>query len=428
MNSIRNNHAILLVSALIFLFPIAGVSVRHWYSGIAVLLVLFGIYFFVRDLIVDAKRIKELSNTEILLIALVASLFVSYVISGFVNGWDSSELDYFLGEMNFLFFAPLYYSIRKINKSQELIIKGTVLAGPVLLVQFIHDVYISPTPSVTMQGVYSHLLSGPVAVMVFFITLTSFKYFLNYKPWMLLSIFTLIASFIAAASTDAGSAYALMVAAFLIVPPFMSRKKSRIFMIYAFLFVSLIVSFGMSSKVRYGVHRLTGSLELFLNTKDIADHPKSLGTVGDRLAMWKSSWNIFKSNVVFGVGRGNYNKYVKKEYHKGEINKDAVNYSHPHNMYLVVLVSKGIVGVVIFLSLLVLILKIFYQTYVRKVTYSDVALVFIILIMLVGLGSEGPLIKNNFVAIFFVYLAVFYSGQLKNINKMFGNGDIEKKL
>ena len=134
------------IAILIFLFPIAGVGVRHWFSGIATLLVFSGLYIIVSRLRSKTSPFSDYSQNEKILVFLVFSIFLSYLLSGFVNGWNSNQTKNFFSEMNFVFFIPLYMAIRYVRNGPELIIKGTVIAGTLLIVSYIYDVHLSSIP------------------------------------------------------------------------------------------------------------------------------------------------------------------------------------------------------------------------------------------------------------------------------------------
>ncbi len=407
----------ILVSILLFLYPLAGVSVRNWFSGFAVLIVLIGLYLIFQ--VFKNNNNLNLDRDEKYLIFSVSMLFISYLASGFANGWNDNQLDYFLGELNFLFFIPLYIAIRNIEKAPEYIIKGSIISGILFIIPYIYESDFSKYFLGSVEGIYSHLFTGPVAIIMAFIMLGVLKRFLVIKYWNIVIILSILNSFNFAIATRSGTAYSLAILMFLIMPLIVVRKmKSRI-LVYAGIMILLTVAFAFNEDVHDGVLRVTNSAEKFISIKDIASYDGNLGTAGERMAMWMASWTVFKDHILFGVGRGNYNHAVKKYFAQGLVNKVVILHSHPHNIYFETLSSKGLFGIAVFFVLMALILKKYYVAWKNNVVYSISGLLHITAILIVGLGISGPLIKNNFTSIFLVYTAVFYSyfnGQLKQKN------------
>lgn len=80
--------------------------------------------------------------------------------------------------------------------------------------------------------------------------------------------------------------------------------------------------------------------------------------LGERKKVWNAALEISRLNPLFGIGNGNW-KYIKMDKIRSEaesrgksfnINEYALQYGHPHNIYLANLVDRGIFGLVIFLN------------------------------------------------------------------------------
>lgn len=407
------------IAALVFLFPIAGIGVRHWFSGIATILVLFGIFMLISKSIQLKNPFSEYSRDEKIFSLLVASLFFAYLVSGFVNGWNDNQLDYFAGELNFLLFVPLYFAISQSKITPDLIIKGTIIAGIVLLSSYFYDIYVVKETRVT--GVYGYLFSGPVAVMYLFITVSSLKYFSRDKFWTIWIYISILSSLFIAVMSESGTAYSLIFLMCLVAPFIVTKRLKSLFIVYLSLVLILIGSFFVSDKIRKGVLRVTDSAELFVSVDDLTKYKDPLGTSGDRMAMWVSSWVIFKDNVFFGVGRGNFNQSVREYANKNLVRSDMVSYSHPHNIYFSILVSKGLLGISVFIMLIIYIFKMYFSARNKNLLYSESAILHLFAILLVGIGSEGPILKNNFISIFLVYTAVYYSYFSSELRKLDNN-------
>jgi O-antigen ligase len=71
-----------------------------------------------------------------------------------------------------------------------------------------------------------------------------------------------------------------------------------------------------------------------------------------RLVIWKSSINIVRNNFVFGVGTGDIQDELNKEYQLEGVKVLAIaNNLNTHNQFLEVLVENGFIGILLFLWL-----------------------------------------------------------------------------
>ena len=68
-----------------------------------------------------------------------------------------------------------------------------------------------------------------------------------------------------------------------------------------------------------------------------------------RLYIWKSAYEIFKKNAVFGVGTGDTESELTKEYKKEHFNKLEKRKFNAHNEFVETILRLGIVGMTFFL-------------------------------------------------------------------------------
>jgi len=88
-------------------------------------------------------------------------------------------------------------------------------------------------------------------------------------------------------------------------------------------------------------------------------------SLGARLAMWKSAWDMFCDSPLLGVGIGNYYSQYIENYanadvvikYYGKIYDQWREQRHPHNSYLLLMAEAGIVGLLCYLSLLLFVLR-----------------------------------------------------------------------
>jgi hypothetical protein len=74
-------------------------------------------------------------------------------------------------------------------------------------------------------------------------------------------------------------------------------------------------------------------------------------SVGTRLTMWSTAWNIFTKHWLLGVGTGAWRETAAEWVDAGRASPVSAMYDHPHNQFLSALANRGVIG---FLALLAL--------------------------------------------------------------------------
>ena len=70
----------------------------------------------------------------------------------------------------------------------------------------------------------------------------------------------------------------------------------------------------------------------------------------ERLAHWQTGMNMYRAHPVFGVGIGNYNERFEEFSIREDFRKSQ---GHAHNYYIHTLAETGLVGLLVYLTLLV---------------------------------------------------------------------------
>lgn len=107
----------------------------------------------------------------------------------------------------------------------------------------------------------------------------------------------------------------------------------------------------------------------------IYNHDIKHSSVGDRLLAYHAIIYIFEpKNILFGVGIGDKEEYVKKRLHENKYPykqiKSFWEYGRLHNMYLEILISNGIIGLFLLLFLFYSLFKIkIKNTFIKYISY-----------------------------------------------------------
>ncbi len=154
--------------------------------------------------------------------------------------------------------------------------------------------------------------------------------------------------------------------------------------------------------------------------------------LSERDKVWRSALEVARLNPIFGIGGGNW-KQINIDQLKSSVesrgetfNEDdfALQWGHPHNIYLSNLVDRGILGFITFLSFMLIWLITLINSY-KKFNKDSKAMLFIMgsfsawtTIFGIGLVNTTFHHENALLALFFLGLHLSYLRQ-KNQLKLF---------
>jgi O-antigen ligase len=196
------------------------------------------------------------------------------------------------------------------------------------------------------------------------------------------------------------SSRAGLLAALLIIPVYFflklrSVRNSR--WIFLAIILALIISLPLllkNQRVDYLYDKLTNKETLGENREE------------PRMVIWKSAFRLIRENIILGVGIGDVRKELTREYDKIGQEEMVQNRLNAHNQYIEVLLENGIIGLLIFLSLLILMMYIAVSD--RNLIYG----IFLAIILLFFL-FETVLYRLAGVSFFalFSFLLLYAAGQ-----------------
>jgi O-antigen ligase len=387
-----------VVYALLFMLPVAGISVRHWISATFTLLVLLAL----PDVF---RRRYVLAAAERYLLWIAAAFFVAFLVTSLANGWTEVQTRYLGREIRFLLLIPIYLMVRRYPDAGLWLIRGGVVGGLVLFAQGLYDLHVLKLGRA--QGIYSPNLLGPYAAIIAVSLLTLWK-LERARRWLRA---TLVASFIAALAAAAlsGSRGGLVGLFGMLLAWGALSFRGRHFTLVLAAIIGLAYVGYRSDYVRYRVDAGVNELITVIQAGDRVDPNSGLGAVSARAELWRSSMLIARDNLLWGVGRGNYTEAARPYIANGEAHPEVVNYEHPHNAYLEVAVSKGLIGLAIFVALLWFPLYRFWRARHAAPEIATLGIAVITGFSLFSLTDASTFIKGNFIAIYLIYLAVLFA-------------------
>ena len=161
-------------------------------------------------------------------------------------------------------------------------------------------------------------------------------------------------------------------------------------------------------------------------------HSHDIYGIGERTKVWNAAIEIVRLNSLFGIGNGNW-KQIKIEQIKSSVeSRDetfnaedfALQWGHPHNIYLSNMIDRGFFGLITFLSFMFFWLITLIKSY-KKYNQDSKAMLFIMgsfsaWTTIFGIGFVNTTFhhENALLALFFLGLHLNYLRQ-KNQLKLF---------
>ena len=390
-----------LVYLLIFLFPIAGMSVRHWITNIFNLLILISLFTL-------RKPREPLLKEEKVFLWVCAAYFFMFLISAFANDWDRTQTRYLGSEIRFLLAIPLYILIRRYSDCSIWLLRGAVFGGLCLIWQIYYDLYI--LENLFVFGVYSKNLTGPFAILLlYWLLFFIWKYYDEIsKPALFVIVISIIAALATAGlSGSRGSYIGFIITGFASVM-FFSKPRWMVVSLVSLCLIAFM-SYKIVPKVQHGVDLATNSIQQYISSKDHAKDSSSTSSTGVRLEMFRTSSLIINDNPIVGIGSGNYNKVIQKYVDEGLASPALTVYAHPHNLLLEVATAKGLLGLVVILLLLYYPAYIFIRDYKNKKATAVLGLIQITAISAFSITDHSIVLMNNYSSILLLAIIIFYS-------------------
>jgi O-antigen ligase len=226
------------------------------------------------------------------------------------------------------------------------VLGGGILAALGIYEGVVLDVYRPPSIWHAVHG--SHLLTF-AAVLSLALVICEKK---NLKKIILICLFSL-QSFALYLNGTRGSWVALAVV--LIIVPFVMRNLSvsKKF-IYLFLLSTILLIFISTPAGQKKMSTAISDIKKYQTAQSGAALELSqLGlSFGPRFAMWSASISIYLKNPILGAGIGSWEKEIAGMIERKEAPLFLNRFGQPHNMYLEILSTRGIIGLCAFMAVI----------------------------------------------------------------------------
>lgn len=328
------------------------------YLGMSIYLFISIIIFFITG---KSKGIKT-GGLQICLL-----LYTAYVIGRSLFSPVLSDALFDASKIVLLSALTLFYSeyltkeiLSKILRFVVFIMSFALIYGLFQLADIWINLGVSHTNLYGMTSFFAHknifmeivLLSLPIALFVAYREV-------RYWRWLsvgfaIVSIFLLTVAMTRAVWVAAAGAGFLSIVFLALMHKSLMVSKGRVInkktLIYIFASVSVIIG----TVIVYSQYDTTSAFAKQL--ENIAN--PNYGSGQERMELWKRSFDIFSENPVFGKGQGTWRIDVLKYGTRNLQSTDALTfYQRPHNDFIWILAEQGIVGVLLFLGVFILAIR-----------------------------------------------------------------------
>ena len=401
-----------LVYLLLFLFPLLGVSLNHWFSSI------YALIFIISLTCLMGRKGYVLGREERVFLYLIAAYFLTFILSAVVNEWAEIQTRYLGVEIRYLAVIPVYLMLRNYGDASRWLLTGVMVAALIVGAQASYDVYF--LNKARAWGVYSPNLLGAYAAILAVWLLIELRFLLKERWWLIpLCLSALLA---VALSGSRGAYLGLLVMALVIIVVTLSHWRR--YAALAVMVVGLALTYVMIDEVKDRVDIAVVEVSDYLSKTEPVDYERGLDGAAVRFEMWRFVGQVFVDEPIFGIGRGNYVSVADEYIRAGTVHPDVGDHAHPHNAYAEALISRGVVGLCAFLLMLLYPLYYFFNTRTQAQYTGLLGIVYIAGFMVFSLTDASTFIKGNFSSVFLLFLAVIFSWHVREVRAVEGrSGD-----
>ncbi len=350
------------VNFFILLMLASTVTVEKGFGFFSLLLILIALFF----LPAQRKRLPLTKYEKIwllLLVSMFGSGFVSFWLKDpSLRGWSYLDLP-----SRFLLIIPLYLYLRRVYLLERFFWLGCALgaigSGVIGSYQYYKFGYLP------VRGAANHhILYGDLSMCLAFLSALGYPFFnkLRLRYGQFLSLLGFVGGLVGAIlSTARGSWLALPLLLGVLV--LLNRDKvSRsllfgIFGVPLLIFCALYMAPGSMVKQRVNA--------IHVEVGDYFQRDITNTSIGARFEMYKGAWIIFTRNPLFGAGTGTYEEEAIRLQEEKKIKSLPEKFNQPHNEFLHVLATRGIVG---FIALMIFfLLPLWY--FIRAMAYKPLS-------------------------------------------------------
>jgi O-antigen ligase len=408
----------MLLTTLVFLFPLFINTLRHWASSVYILI------FLVSLTAIRHYRL-DLSKEEKIFLGILLLHVLAVMISNLLAGWTyASNRWFFAGELRLLLAIPIYLYIRQIPGIWDWLLRGIPLGAIVIgltgVIDFGMRYYRGDVQMIFAEGVYGHIFQGNISALLSVLSFLAIGFFKDNKLFLRLSFVGAVLAFIGALVSVTRNAW-LSVLVLYALAFLMTLRSSGNFPALkwkhklAALVIMLPVLYFLANieYVKARFERIAAEPVAYFDAD--RSEPIPFTSIGFRLEQWRGVLLAFQEKPLLGHGVGNMGRVQNDYVEQGRLNQlvymdhteKTGRPTHVHSAYFEYLGDTGIIGFIL------TILMLFYPMYValRLRKRNSLAWKFVFIhytAFAVASLTEVPFIRNNWTSVFLVFGMVFF--------------------
>jgi O-antigen ligase len=408
----------MMVSSLIFLFPLFINSLRHWASAMYVMIFLLSLSA-IRQYRFDLKK-EEKVLLSILLLHVLAVL-----TSNLLAGWTyASNRWFFAGELRLLLAIPIYLYIRQIPAIWDWLLRGiplgAIFIGLTGIIDFSLRYYKGDVGMIFAEGIYGHIFQGNISALLSVLSFLAIDYFRDNKLLFRLCIAGAMLAFLGALFSVTRNAWLSLIVLYAIAfmlainsSGYLSSLKAKHYLLALLLILPALYFLANIEYVKARFERIAEEPVAYLNAD--RSQPIPFTSIGFRLEQWRGVLMAVQEKPLLGHGVGNMGRLQNDYVEQGRLNQlvymdhteKTGRPTHVHSAYFEYLGDSGIIGFTL------TVLMLFYPMYValRKRKQSNLAWKFVFIhyaAFAVASLTEVPFIRNNWTSVFVILGMVFF--------------------
>lgn len=385
-----------LIYTLLFLFPVGNFVVPHWLSTSFVVLAIAALFG-------PWCSWSGLRGSERWLLLFAVAYFAAFLLSGWVNGAQEALIKRLGVELRYLFIVPLYLVVRNLPHAAQWLLRGCALGGMVFAANAGYEYFVAGHSVVA--GAYHHILYGTVAAVYGLLLWNHWWAGRETGFWQWLYLFGALAAALTVALSGSRTAYVVLVVLAMVWGALRLRGPNLVLALVVVACAAL-GSYAISDRVANRVQQAVDDIAYYASLENPADMESGLPSFSLRLEMWRASLLIIRDHPWVGVSREGYEESAAKYVDQGKVHWQAPTHGQPHNAYLEVLVSLGLIGFLPFAGMLLVPTV---AVFARARTSDSACIATLLLITgyaVASLAASAPFYRGNAVSVFVVFLAV----------------------
>jgi O-antigen ligase len=221
----------------------------------------------------------------------------------------------------------------------------------------------------------------------------------NYKSLILiLSLFFLLSIFLTGERSNTIKAILSLIIFSFFLKEYSLKAKLFLFSVILIVFLSVLLN-SQFIKLRF-------VNQILVETKNLDESVY--------IKLQKSGFEIFKNNLLFGIGNKNYRLIACEDYN--QVNKIYNNLycsTHPHQIYLEFLSEHGLLGSLFIMIILYILIFSRIKEVATSKNYLSIGSFCYLVATFTPLIPSGAFFADNMLTLFFINFSIFYGSNLK---------------